>query len=273
MLNEFIRERDEKQARLKQQRINSEKAKTTKTASIQCDRRDVLERSEVAVQTEFPDVMDDLKEQIRQLTSIVADLTALKHQSVVGDNQLNNEDILSDSLSDVLPFDAELSSNQPVPETPPDPSSMTQSVPLAVANSGAVLPPLSLPPSLRSPLSTIDQNAPLVQRRYSSHGPTDDQRRKVESMVSLGGNIITTAMACVDVLFTDEELANGNTSGSNGYRQLDELKLRFLESTLRWKFESPVFTSQWESIRTRINTKCRGKRRTVIRRLQKNTNF
>jgi len=92
-------------------------------------------------------------------------------------------------------------------------------------------------------------------------------------MVSLGGNIITTAMACVDVLFTDKELANGNTSGSNGYWQLDELKLRFLESTLHWKFESPVFTSQWESIRTRINTKCRGKRQTVIRRLQKNTNF
>jgi len=177
MLNEFIRERDEKQAPLKQQRINSEKAKTTKTASIQCDRRDVLERSEVAVQTEFPDVMDDLKEQIRQLTKIVADLTALKnkHQSEVGNNQLNDEDILSDSLSDVLPFNAELSSNQPVPETPPAPSSMTQSVPLAVVNSGDMLPPLSLPPSLRSPLSTIHQNAPLVQRRCSSHGPTDDQ--------------------------------------------------------------------------------------------------
>ena len=226
------------------------------------------------VHTLFPDVMDDLKEQIRQLTKIVADLTSLKnrHLSEVRTHQLNDEDILSDSLSDVLPFDAGLSSNQPVPETPPEPPSMTQSVPLAVVNSGAMLPPLPLPP-IRSPLSTIDQNAPLVQRRYSSQGPTDDQRRKVESIVSFGGNIITTAMACVDVLFTDEELANGNTSGSNGYRQLDELKLRFLESTLRWKFESPDFTSQWESVRTRINTKCRGKRRTVIRRLQKNTNF
>lgn len=64
MLNEFMRERDEKQARLKQQR-------TTKTVSIQCDRRDALEKSDVAVQTEFPDIMDDLKEQIRQLTKIV----------------------------------------------------------------------------------------------------------------------------------------------------------------------------------------------------------
>ena len=230
-------------------------------------------------QTEFPDVMDDLKEQIRQLTKIMADLTALKnrHQGDVPNNQLNDEDILMDSLSDVLPFDAELSSNQPVPEPPPEgpaqPPSMTQSVPLAVVNSGAMLQPPSVQPSLRSPLSTIDQNAPFVQRRYSSHGPTDDQWRKVESIVSFGSNIITTAMACVDGLFTDEELANGNTSGSNGYRQLDELKLLFLESTLRRKFESPVFTSQWESVRTRINTKCREKRRTVIRRLQKNTNF
>ena len=69
MLNEFIREQDEKWVWLKQQRIDSEKAKTTKPASIQCDRQDVLEKSEVAVQTEFPDVMDDLTEQIRQLRS------------------------------------------------------------------------------------------------------------------------------------------------------------------------------------------------------------
>ena len=55
-------------------------------------------------------------------------------------------------------------------------------------------------------------------------------------------------MAYVDVLFTDKELANGNTSGSNGYQQLDELKDLFLESTLRQKFDSPVFTSQWEKI-------------------------
>ena len=94
----------------------------------------------------------------------------------------------------------------------------------------------------------MDQNAPFVQRRYSSHSPIDDHRWKVESIVSFGSNIITTAMAYVDVLFTDKELANGNTSGSNGYQQLDELKDLFLESTLRQKFDSPVFTSQWEKI-------------------------
>ncbi|CAH3156767.1 unnamed protein product, partial [Porites evermanni] len=101
---------------------------------------------------------------------------------------------------------------------------------------------------------------------------SNDNRRKVESIVSFGGNIITTTMTCIDVLYTDEGLADGNTSGSNGHQQLDELKLLFLESALRQKFESPVFTSQWEGVRTRINTTCRGKRRTVIRRLQKTTN-
>ena len=154
MLNEFMREQDEKQAQLRQQHINSEKAKTTKRASIQCDRRDVLEKSNVAVQTEFPDLMDDLKEQIRQLTKIVADLTALKnrHQGEVPNNQLNHKDILMDLLSDVLPFDVKLSRNQPVPETPPEgptqPPSMSQSVPLAVVNSGAMLQAPSLQPSL-----------------------------------------------------------------------------------------------------------------------------
>ena len=72
-----------------------------------------------------------------------------------------------------------------------------------------------------------------MQSRYSSQGATDDHRRKVESIVSFRGNIITITMACVDVLFTDEKLANGKTSGCNGYQQLNELKPRFLESNLQ----------------------------------------
>ena len=38
-------------------------------------------------------------------------------------------------------------------------------------------------------------------------------------------------------------------------RQLDELKRRFLASSLSRKFESPVFTTQWDDVRARINTK------------------
>ena len=171
--------------------------------------------------------------------------------------------------------------SQPVPEMPPEgpqslnPPGITQSVPLAATNTTAMAPPPPRPPSLqlRSPLSTIVPNVQIVHRTNRSYGPTDDHRRNVESIVSFGSNMITTAMACMDVLFTDDELANSNTSGSNGYQQLDEIKLHFLESTLRQKFEFPAFASQWEDVRVRINTKCRGKRRTVIRRLQKKTNF
>ena len=113
----------------------------------------------------------------------------------------------------------------------------------------------------------MDQNIPQLL----SHGPTDEQRRKVGAMVDLGEDLSTTALACVDVLFTDNEMAKGNMSGSKGYQQLDSTKMRFLISLLRRKFVSWSFNEQWSEIAARINTKCRGKRRTLIQRLKKQT--
>lgn len=78
----------------------------------------------------------------------------------------------------------------------------------------------------------------------------------------------TTAMACVDVLFSERELANGNTAGTFGFEKLNEEKMRFLSSILR-EFDSPSFMEQWDNVRTKINTKCRGKRRTLVKRLQR----
>ena len=78
----------------------------------------------------------------------------------------------------------------------------------------------------------------------------------------------TTALACVDVLFSEAELVNGNTGGTFGYNKLDEHKLGFLQSVLRQKFDSPSFEAQWENTRVKINSKCRGKRRTVVKRLK-----
>ena len=95
----------------------------------------------------------------------------------------------------------------------------------------------------------------------------------MEAVVVLGKEMVSSAMACIDVLFSDEELANSNTSGSNGYRELDNLKIRFLMSMLRQKYESPLFMKQWEDVKSKINTKCSGKRRTVQRGLQKQVNF
>ena len=80
MLQTLISEQEAKQAHLKQQRT----LKTVqRDASIQCDRTkaatpSLRQTSDVAVQTDFIDVMEDLKEQVKNLTQIVAELTALK---------------------------------------------------------------------------------------------------------------------------------------------------------------------------------------------------
>ena len=106
-----------------------------------------------------------------------------------------------------------------------------------------------------------------------SHGPTDAQRTKVTTIVTKGTDMCTAALASVDVLFTDDEMARCNTSGTKGYHRLDSGKLGFLVSVLQRKFDSPFFSGQWNQIVTRINTKCRGKRRTLIHRLKKTSLF
>ena len=83
----------------------------------------------------------------------------------------------------------------------------------------------------------------------------------------------TVALACMDVLFTDDEMARCNTSGSKGFEQLDSSKLSFLFSGLKNKFDLPMFGEKWNQIVSCIDTKCRGKRRKLIHRLKKNTLF
>ena len=71
-------EQNEREAYLKQQHLGNSKQKKKKLA-IQCDRQENADSkltSQIAVQTDFPDdAMEDLREQVRKLTKIVADLT------------------------------------------------------------------------------------------------------------------------------------------------------------------------------------------------------
>ena len=277
MLQMLISEQEAKQARLKQQR-------TPKTiqrdASIQCDRTEAAtprlrQTSDVAVQTDFMDVMQDLKEQVKNLTKIVAELTALKaHKQPEPrtiDRPLLAELLSDDPLSDIAEFCPDSSENcsiaaaeSPLPglehhsfvERPNPQTHQT-----LVANTSPVTY------SSRPPLATIQQNRPI---NAPQHGPTDEQRRQVDAILFMGKEMSTTALACVDVLFTETELANGNTGGTFGYVKLDEHKLSFLCSRLRQKFDSPSFAGQWDIVRTKINSKCRGKRRTVVKRLKQN---
>ncbi|XP_044171425.1 uncharacterized protein LOC114972737 [Acropora millepora] len=276
MLQNLIAEQETKQAHLKQQRTPKI---SHRDASIQCARTEAAtprlrQTSDVAVQTEFVDVMADLKEQVKNLTQIVAELTALKshnHQEPrTIDRPLLAELLSDDTMSDIAEYCPDSSENygaeSPLPglqhhSVVERPSPQTHQI--LVANGSPVTY------SSRPPLAAIQQNR---QTNTSLHGPTDEQRRQVEVILLMGKEMSTTALACVDVLYTENELANGNTGGTFGYAKLDEHKLSFLCSRLRQKFDSPSFAGQWDNVRTKINnnSKCRGKRRTVVKRLKQN---
>ena len=68
-------------------------------------------------------------------------------------------------------------------------------------------------------------------------------------------------------------MARCNGSGTKGFHRLDSGKLGFVLSVLQRKFDSPFFSEQWNQMAARINTKFRGKRKTLIHRLQKTSLF
>lgn len=101
-----------------------------------------------------------------------------------------------------------------VEETPPQAPPAAITSPVIVPEPQVPQPvsaPLSLHnyprPQMQSPLSTIDRNS-QVFFTSPSLGPSDQQKQKqkVEAIVVLGKEIISSAMACVDALFSDEEL-------------------------------------------------------------------
>ena len=59
------------------------------------------------------------------------------------------------------------------------------------------------------------------------HGPTDAQRTKETRIVTKGTDMSTAALASVDVLFADDEMARCNTSGAKDFHRLDSGKLGF----------------------------------------------
>ena len=264
MLGTFLAEQAEKQAKLKQQRARP--TIQTREVGVQCE-INVKQTSDAAVQTDLTDVMEDLKQQVKNFTKIVAQLTEMKATWSSNSDPLDNFTMICQdaNFSDII--------SETPPQAPPvPPSALPLIVPEPPVHRTVPLTDQNPPIQLRSPLSTENTNAQLPCGSPSL-GPTDEQKRKVEAIVFMGTQMVSSAMACVNVLFSEEDLANGNTADSNGYQPLDNLKLRFLASVLRHKFESPTFTEQWQDVKTKINTRCRGKRRTVLRRLQKQINF
>ena len=75
-----------------------------------------------------------------------------------------------------------------------------------------------------------------------SHSPTDAQRTEVTTIVAKGTDMCTAALASVDVLFTDDEMARCNTSGTKGFHRLDSGELGFLVSVLQKVLKKVLFT-------------------------------
>ena len=268
MLNTLVAEQAEKQARLKQLRLDK--------AVVQTIQSETRQTADAAVQTDFPDIMEDLKKQVASLTNIVAELTEFKAKQTLRPTPstsslyFRDSDTFCDSLisgiidqepvavvdqSRLVP-DQSVNLAVPAPDKLPPAMNQRPLVPAPPVTDSAVPAPDKLPPAvnqrllvsappladsavpssgqnrfvsmpLSSPLSTIDTNA-LVTFNSIDRGPTDDQKRKVEAIVLMSSQMVPSAMAAVNVLFSEEELANGNTSGTNGYKKLDDLKLRFL---------------------------------------------
>ncbi|KAJ7394534.1 hypothetical protein OS493_000349 [Desmophyllum pertusum] len=280
LLAEFLKEQSQKQADLKKKRSEQPKVQTAE-ASVQCGRSVVLKRTaDASVQTDHYDVTRELKEQVQNLTEVVKQLTALKcihqHEPKIPSSPLFEDDQLLDTALDpALASVIRSFCHNPTPSPLQESASTVDEFrpiqpPVGVNNYEDLSPvyhhQVTLP---RQPLVSVDQN--IVPLTLTSHGPTDEQRRKVGAIIDLGTDLSMTALACVDVLFTDDEMAKGNVSGSKGFQQLDRSKLHFLISLLQRKFDSPSFSENWSQIVARINTKCRGKRRTLIQRLKKHT--
>lgn len=129
MLQALIAEQQAKQARIKQQLQRTPKI-NSRDASIQCNLNDAVTRSQTsdaAVQTDLvPDVMEDLKEQVKNLTQIVAELTALKSQEhrettyATVHQPLLAELLSDDTMCDLAEFCPDSSENcsPSAPETP-----------------------------------------------------------------------------------------------------------------------------------------------------------
>ena len=287
MLNDLRAEQNHKQKALQ---LKKEPKPRTKEVGVQPVGEVHVKTIDASTQTDSPDILNELKGQVQNLMKVVEELTSLKRDLKDGENRatppLINEEFSDDETFRNIVGDAirtmcqdgegsdnikcespTIESSQVLPnlgEQLPVPLNTQQrissnpatlQVPVTYAS-----PPVSMP---RAPLRSIDPNA------TSLSGLTETQRQKVEGIVQIGKQMSTCALACVDILFSEEELANGNTGGARGFQQLNCEKLHFLMSVLRRKFDSLNFVEQWDLVKTKINTKCRGKRRTLVQRLKK----
>jgi len=249
MLSDLRAEQDQKRKALQLTKVP--KARTKEVGTQAAERIAPVKLIDVSTQTDSHDndSVSELKEQVQQLMKVVKELSALKGDLMAGvkttapgsptNHEFNDDEsfgsIVSDDLMSTLGTEEE-SSNEVTHESPsqhlPQPLPALQQLPSTafqahqrVSSYPATFQSQSAyvsQPAPRVPLRSIESNFPEPTLSFS--GPTEEQRRKVEGVVRVGKET-TCALACVDILFSEEELANSNTGGVRGFQQLDFNKM------------------------------------------------
>ena len=84
-------------------------------------------------------------------------------------------------------------------------------------------------------------------------------------------NLETTT--CCQLISCIQLSGRKNVQSITSYSTVSQKQQLNMSHTLTGKFDSPFFSEQWNQMAARINTKFRGKRKTLIHRLQKTSLF
>ena len=119
-----------------------------------------------------------------------------------------------------------------------------------------------------------DQKCPVkVYEVYAEKRPTemktDDAPFYFGNKIML--NVETTT--CCQLMSCMQLSGRKNVQSITSYSTVSQKQQLNMSHTLTGTFDSPCFSEQWNQMAARINTKCRGKRRTLIHRLQKTSLF
>ena len=95
-LNQFLAEQQKREAKRRQRQATGRRE-----IGIQCDKGNpAVKTADATVQTDFVDVMDELRKQVQDLKQVVAELTALKNQLRVSGQ--TSDPLLTELFSDNL---------------------------------------------------------------------------------------------------------------------------------------------------------------------------
>ena len=225
MLDDLRAEQNKKRKALQ---LEKKPKRQTRDAGVQSDGGMFVKTIDASTQTDSTDILDGLKEQVQSLMKAVKELTELKKKDLNEGGKTASSALIEDEFDDDETFGSIVGDAIRTMCQEGENSDKVVYESLTLECPHQVLPNLQEQPARRTP-----------QQRLPSYPAAVQQRIKIEGIVRLGKRMTTCALACIDVLFSEEELENGNTGGVRGFQQLNCNKMHLLMTVLRRKFETP----------------------------------